>query len=37
MCGDVNQTYCGDYLSIYTYVESLCYMPKSNVMYVNDT
>lgn len=25
-------TYCGDHYTIYTYVESLCYTPKANIM-----
>ena len=33
---DVNQTYCGHHVKIYTYVESLCYTLKINTMlYVN--
>lgn len=30
-------TYCGDHYAIYTYIESLCYTPKANIMlYVNN-
>ena len=29
---DVNQTYCSDHFPVYTYIESLCYTPKTNTM-----
>ena len=33
---NVNWTYCGDHLAIYTYIDSLCYTPETNIMlYVN--
>ena len=37
VCGDnINQTYCGNHLAIYTNIKSLCYMPETNTMfYVN--
>ena len=35
---DVNETYYGDHFAIYTYIESLCGAPETNIMiYVNCT
>ena len=35
---DVNQTYCGDHIAVYTNTESLCCTPEANIMlYVNYT
>ena len=35
---DVNQTYCGDYFTIYTNIESSCCTPETNIiLYVNGT
>ena len=30
----VNQTYCSDHFIIYTNIESLCYTPEINMLYV---
>lgn len=35
MYGDVNQTYCGIHFKIYTNIESLCCMPKTNSWYMS--
>ena len=36
MARDANQTYCGAHFAIYTYIESLCCTPETNIMfYVN--
>ena len=33
---DVNYTYCGNHFAIYTYIESLCYIPETSIiMFVN--
>ena len=29
---DVNQTYCGDHIAIYTNIKSLCCIPTTNIM-----
>ena len=35
---DVNQTYCGDHIAVYTNTESLCCTPEANIMlHVNYT
>ena len=36
MVMNVNWTHCDDSFAIYTYIESLCYIPETNIMlYVN--
>lgn len=37
MVTSVNKTYCGDHLTIYTNVKSLCYASENNMLYVNYT
>ena len=33
---DISQTYCGGHFAIYTNIESLCCIPKTNIMlYIN--
>lgn len=32
MTTDVNQTYCNDHFTVYTYTESLSYRPKTNIL-----
>ena len=29
---DVNETYCANHFTIYTNIESLCYIPDTNIM-----
>ena len=33
MVTDINETYCGDHFAVYTYIKSLCYIPKTNKYY----
>lgn len=32
---DVNQTYYGDHFTVYTVIDSLCYIPETYMLYVN--
>lgn len=34
---DVNQTYCADQCAIHKNIESLCFIPETNILYVNYT
>lgn len=36
MVMDVNWIYCGHRFITYTYIESLCYIAETNMLYVND-
>ena len=37
MVTDVNQTYCDDHFAVQTSIDSLCYTPETNMLYVNYT
>ena len=36
MVMDVNRIYCGHRFITYTYIEPLCYIAETNMLYVND-
>lgn len=33
MVTNVNQTYCHDHFAVYTNIESLCYISKTNIVF----